>query len=88
MKSESSFYEGKQFLMQKNYKEAIKSFSLSLKYNNSFKDAKYYRAICYLDTDQAKKCISELNELADQDPNYNKTIYIILSIAQRRENDL
>mmetsp|Transcript_13041 Transcript_13041/g.12892 ORF Transcript_13041/g.12892 Transcript_13041/m.12892 type:complete len:83 (+) Transcript_13041:196-444(+) len=56
--------------------------------NTSNKDAKYYRAICYLDNEQEKKCISELNQLIETDPNYNKTIYIILSIAYRRENDL
>ncbi len=52
------------------------------------KDAKYYRAICYLDSDNPKKCIQDLNELIEMDPTYNQTIYVVLSIAYRRENDL
>ena len=35
-----------------------------------------------------KKCIHELNELIEIDPTYNKTTYIVLSIAYRRDNDL
>lgn len=72
----------------KNYKDAIKCFTASLKFNNAYKDAKYYRAICYLDIDNTKKCISELNELIEMDPIYNQTTYIVLSIAHRRTDDL
>jgi len=83
------FQEGKKFLLEdKNFKDAIKSFNLALKYNAVNKDAKYYRAICYLDSDNPKKCITDLNELIELDPGYNQTIYVILSIAYRRENDL
>jgi tetratricopeptide (TPR) repeat protein len=87
-KSHSAFEEGKRNLLDKNYKEAIKSFSLSLKYCNANKDSKYYRAICYLDNENSKKCINDLNELIEIDPGYNQTVYIVLSIAYRRENDL
>lgn len=60
----------------------------SLKVNPHNHDALYYRAICYLDSEQAKKCIKDLQDLMDQDPTYNKTIYVVQSIAHRRENDL
>jgi tetratricopeptide (TPR) repeat protein len=56
-KSRALFDEGKQYLMDKSYKEAIKAFSLSLKCHPNNKDAKYYRAICFLDSDNTRKCI-------------------------------
>lgn len=74
--------------MQKDYKEAIKCFNGSLKLNPVNKDSKYYRAICYLDIENPKKCIADLNEIINIDPMYNKTVYIVLSIAYRREKDL
>ena len=40
------FDEGKKHLLDKNYKDAIKLFTLSLKYYPGNKDSKYYRAIC------------------------------------------
>ena len=87
-KSNSLFEEGKEHMHTKKYKDAIKCFTASLKFNNAYKDAKYYRAICYLDLDNTKKCISELNELIEMDPAYNQTTYIVLSIAYRRTDDL
>jgi tetratricopeptide (TPR) repeat protein len=86
--SKTHFEEGKKLLLEKNYKEALKCFNLSLKYAPNNKDSKYYRAICHLDSDNTKKCIQDLNELIDTDPTYNQTIYVVLSIAYRRENDL
>lgn len=86
--SKIHFEEGKKLLLEKNFKEALKAFNLSIKYGPNNKDAKYYRAICYLDSDNPKKCIQDLNELIDHDPTYNQTIYVVLSIAYRRENDL
>jgi len=74
--------------LEKNYKEALKEFTLSLKAVPNNKDSKYYRAICHLDSDNPKRCIQDLNELIEQDPSYNQTTYIVLSIALRRENDL
>lgn len=88
MKSEEAFEEGKKFLTTKNYKEAIRCFTQSIKLNAYNKEARYYRAICHLDSETPKKCISDLNELIEIDPLYNKTIYIVLSIAYRREDDL
>lgn len=82
------FEEGKKQLLEKNYKEAIKCFSASLKLSATNKDSKYYRGICYLDNENPKKCICDLNELVELDPVYNQTVYIVLSIAYRRENDL
>ncbi|CDW75599.1 tpr domain containing protein [Stylonychia lemnae] len=86
--SQKQFEEGKQKLMEKDYKEAIKQFTGSLKLYPGNKDSKYYRAICYLDTDNPKKCIADLTEIVNMDHNYNKTVYIVLSIAHRRDNDL
>lgn len=82
------FDEGKKHLLDKNYKDAIKLFTLSLKYYPGNKDSKYYRAICFLDNENTVKCISDLNELIEIDSGYNQTVYVILSIAYRRENDL
>ena len=70
-KSRSLFEEGKKFLLEKNYKEAIKAFNLSIKSNPLNNDSKYYRAICYLDNENPKKCIQDLNDLIETDPLYN-----------------
>lgn len=50
-KSRTLFEEGKKYLLDKNYKEALKTFNNSLKHSPNNKDAKFYRAICYLDSD-------------------------------------
>jgi tetratricopeptide (TPR) repeat protein len=71
-------------MLAKDYTEAIKSFSMSLKCNPTHKDARYYRAISSLDSGNTNKCISDLNELIQMDPMYNKTNYIVLAIAYRR----
>lgn len=87
-KSRALFEEGKRHLLEKNYKEAVRAFSFAIKCNPTNKDAKYYRAICFLDSDNPKRCVQDLNELIEQDPGYNQTVYVVLSIAHRRENDL
>lgn len=86
--SQVLFDQGKQHLFSKDYKEALKAFTNALKLNPGFKEAKYFRAITYLDAENNKKCIGDLNELLSADPAYNKTVYVVLSIAHRRENDL
>jgi hypothetical protein len=50
--SRSMFEVGKKYLLEKNYKEAIQAFGLSLKSASGNKDSKFYRAICYLDSEQ------------------------------------
>lgn len=47
--SQALFEEGKQRLMARDYKEALRAFSQALKLNPVNRDAKYYRAIGYLD---------------------------------------
>jgi tetratricopeptide (TPR) repeat protein len=56
-KSRTLFEEGKRFLLAKDYKEAIKAFTQSIKINQGNRDSKYYRAICFLDSENPKKCI-------------------------------
>ena len=87
-KSRVLFEEGKTFLLEKNYKDAIRCFTLSIKTFPANLDSRYYRAICQLDLENTKKCIQDLNELIEADPGYNQTVFVILSIAYRRENDI
>lgn len=74
--------------MDKNYKDAIRCFTQAIKTQPSSLDAKYYRAICHLDLENTSKCIQDLTELIEADPSFNQTVYVILSIAYRRENDI
>ena len=88
LNSDHLFKEAKAAMLKKEYKEAIKKFTQSLKLNQQNRDAKFYRAISYLDIEQTRRAITELVDLIEQAPNYSKTAYIVLSIAYRRENDL
>lgn len=49
--------QGKQCLINKDYKEAVKTLGAALKLNPGFKEAKYFRAIAYLDSENNKKCV-------------------------------
>lgn len=49
LESEEYFEQGKVFLGDKKYKEAIKAFSKSLTLNKSNFDGLFYRGVTYLD---------------------------------------
>lgn len=87
LESEEYFEQGKVFLTDKKYKEAIKGFSKSLTLNKSNYDALFYRGVSFLDSGQPSKAITDLNELIDTCQDYRKTMFIVLSIAYRRIND-
>lgn len=87
LESEEYFEQGKVFLGDKKYKEAIKAFSKSLQNNKANFDALFYRGVTHLDSNQPLKAITDLTELIDTCPDYRKTMFIVLSIAYRRTND-
>lgn len=87
LESEEFFEQGKLFLSEKKYKEAIKAFTKSYLLNQSNFDALFYKAVSELDNRQPDKAITDLNELIDNCPDYRKTMFIVLSIAYRRIND-
>ncbi len=84
LQADSHFKDGKELLLVKGYKDAIKAFSHALKSHPGHQDAKFYRAISYLDSGNPQKCSVELQELIDENPTYNRTSYVVLSISYRR----
>jgi len=62
-------------------------FTKSLTLNKNNFDALFYRAVSNLDSNQPSKAITDLNELIELCPDYRKTMFIVLSIAYRRQND-
>lgn len=74
--------------MSKNYGDAINMLTQALKLNRDNNEARFYRAISHLDSGNTKKCIIELNQILNHSPGFNKTIYLVLSIAYRRLNDI
>ena len=87
LESEENFENGKVFLAEQKYNEAIRMFSKSLSMNKNNYDALFYRAVSNLDSGQAAKAIIDLNDLVEKCPDYRKTMFIVLSIAYRRIND-
>ena len=87
LESEEFFEQGKVFLGDKKYKEAIKAFTKSVQMNKMNFDALFYKGVSQLDNGQPEKAIIDLNELIDMCPDYRKTVFIVLSIAYRRVND-
>ena len=87
LESEEFFEQGKVFLSDKKYKEAIKAFQKSVQSNRFNFDALFYRGVSQLDNGQPEKAIADLNELIEMCPDYRKTVFIVLSIAYRRVND-
>ena len=81
---ESLFETGKMQLQDKRYKDAIRSFSKCVQFNN---DALFYRAVAWLDSELPEKAISDFNELLERCPDYSKTVFNVLSIAYRRVGD-
>jgi tetratricopeptide (TPR) repeat protein len=74
-------------LTDKKYKEAIKAFTKSLTTNKHNYDSLFYRGVTSLDQGHPAKAIADLNELLELCPDYRKTVYIVLSIAYRRQSD-
>jgi tetratricopeptide (TPR) repeat protein len=62
-------------------------FTKSLKANSTNYDALFYRAVTNLDQELPEKAIADLEELMKICSDYRKTMFIVLSIAQRRIND-
>jgi tetratricopeptide (TPR) repeat protein len=87
LESEEYFEQGRVFLQDKKYKEAIKAFSKSYGLNPKNFDALFYKGVSALDNGQADKAIADLNELMEACGDYRKTAFIVLSIAYRRVND-
>ena len=87
IESEEYFEQGKVYLNDKKYKEAIRAFLKSLNLNKMNYDALFYKGVSELDNGQPEKAIADLNELIEYCPDYRKTVFIVLSIAYRRVND-
>ena len=51
-------------------------------------DAKFYRAVSYLDCGQIKDAVKELNEILLFSPSHSELTHILLSIAYKRDNDM
>ena len=50
--------QGKDFLIKKNYKEAIASLTKAIKFNKQNIEAKLYRAVSFLDSGNPKRTLS------------------------------
>ena len=87
-RSNSALAEGKDFLLQKEYSEAISCFTSALKANRGNLEAKFYRGICFLDSGSTRKAIQEFSEIIEVQPDFKRTVYVVLSIAFRRVNDI
>ena len=51
-------------------------------------EAKFYRAVSYLDCSQIKDAIKELNEILLFSPQHSQLTHILLSIAYKRDNNM
>lgn len=80
--------KGKILLSEKNYTEALKFFTQALKINNSNYDAVFYKGMTYLDNGNPLKAVKELSAVIENIPNYNNTVFLVLSIAYMRSNDI
>lgn len=80
--------KGKILLSEKNYTEALKFFTKALKVNYSNYDAVFYKGMTYLDNGNPSKAVKELSSVIENVPNYNNTVFLVLSIAYMRSNDI
>ena len=87
-KSNDLLEQGKELLTQKNYVEAIRVFTEALKCNGLNYEAMFYRGITYLDSGNPAKTIKELTTIIDNVPGFKNTVYLVLSIAYMRINDI
>ena len=76
--------EGKEFIVQKNFKVAIEKFSKGLDLDSNNLSLLFYRGISYLDYGKPSETIKDLNRIINIQPDYKKIVYLILSIAYKR----
>jgi tetratricopeptide (TPR) repeat protein len=80
--------KGKNLLAEKSYTEALKLFTKALKINNSNYEAMFYKGMTYLDNGDPSKAVKELANVIQKMPNFKNTVYLVLSIAYMRDNDI
>lgn len=76
--------QGKIMLLERDYQGAIKFFNKVLKLDKANIHAKFYRGIAWLDLQKPQKAVTDFEEVLETKPNYNKTVYLCLSVALRR----
>lgn len=76
--------EGKESIVQKNFKVAIEKFSKGLDIDSNNLSLLFYRGISYLDYSMPNETIKDLNRILNIQPDYKKIVYLILSIAYKR----
>ena len=84
MAAEEAFEGGKELLGEKSYKQAIKSFTKAIEMNGGHVNALFYRGVTYLDAENPEKAALDFQNLINIQPDYKRTVYIVLSIAYRR----
>ena len=80
--------QGKIQLAEKDYVEALRTFNKALKINSMNYEAMFYRGITYLDSGNPSKTIKDLANLIAEAPGFKNTVYLVLSIAYMRTNDI
>ncbi|MEZ5148703.1 MAG: hypothetical protein R2759_16960 [Bacteroidales bacterium] len=70
-----SFKDGNAQYQLKNYQGAIQHFSRAIELKNNYKEAFYFRALCYVQKQVLDSALMDFNEAINLDPNYKEAYF-------------
>ncbi|CAK79215.1 unnamed protein product (macronuclear) [Paramecium tetraurelia] len=76
--------QGQNAFREKNLIEAIKYYNECILIDSLHVPSRYMLGVCHFSQNQYEKCIKELKFVKEQQPNYNKNVYIILALGYKK----
>ncbi|CAD8125026.1 unnamed protein product [Paramecium sonneborni] len=80
----TNFQYGQNAFREKNLIEAIKYYNECILLDSLHIPSRYMLGVCHFSLNQYDKCIKELKFVKEQQPNYNKNVYIILALGYKK----
>ncbi|CAD8207760.1 unnamed protein product [Paramecium octaurelia] len=78
------FQYGQNAFRDKNFTEAIKYYNECILIDSLHIPSRYMLGVCYFSQNQYDKCIKELKFVKEQQPNYNKNVFILLALGYKK----
>ncbi|KRX11228.1 hypothetical protein PPERSA_07753 [Pseudocohnilembus persalinus] len=80
--------QGKQYFKQNQLQNAIECFQQAISIDSDNLDSRYLMGVCFLQSLDYNKSISEFNQLLERNKAYKQNVYLLLSIAYKKKNDV
>ncbi|EAS02746.2 tetratricopeptide repeat protein (macronuclear) [Tetrahymena thermophila SB210] len=80
--------KGQKLFKENNLSEAIQCFQEALKKDNRNLELNYLLGVCYLGKTEYERAVKEFLTVMEKNPNYRKNIYLLISIAFKKLDNI